>query len=106
MRLTWGLSIGILGVALSGCGPRGEQVMIQNAQGAAYSQGYGDGCATARAELGIADAVARKDVKRMLTRLQYKNGWEAGYDECKFREKKVAQLSLKNQMEKAQTAKE
>ncbi len=99
MRLILGLSVTVLGVVLSGCGPRGEQVMIQNARGTAYSQGYGDGCATARAELGIAEAVARKDVKRMLTSLQYKNGWEAGYDECKFREEKVAKLSMSHQIE-------
>jgi len=100
MRIVWGALIGIVGIAVSGCSPRGEQVMIQNARGIDYSQGYGDGCATARAQLGIPGAVARKDVKRFVIRLPYKNGWEAGYDECKFREKRVAQLSLEDEAEK------
>jgi len=93
MRLFAWMIAGILGVAaLSGCGPRGEQMMIQNARGSDYSTGYGDGCATARAELNVSGAVARKDVKRFVVKLQYKNGWEAGYDECKFREERVRKL--------------
>ena len=106
MRLMWGLTIGILGAALSGCAPRGEQVMIQNARGAAYSQGYGDGCSTARAELGIADAVARKDLQMLLRSPKYKTGWNTGYKECKFREEKVAKLSMRNQVEKVEIGKE
>ena len=96
MRFMWGLSIGILGLTLSGCEPKGEQIMIQNAQGAAYSQGYGDGCATARAELGVSEAVTRKGARMLLNNPKYKKGWKTGYKECKFREEKVAKLSMRN----------
>jgi hypothetical protein len=96
---------GALGVliflsVMTGCGPVGEQVMIQNAQGAGYSQGYGDGCASGRHAAGSVEAVAAKDTMLYLNDKQYKEGWDMGYKECEFREKRVAELSRKADQKK------
>ena len=80
---------GILAVLLTGCGPKGEQIMIRNPQGAVYSQGYGDGCASGRHDVGRLEITPRKDLRFYRQNAQYKKGWDTGYKECAFREKKI-----------------
>jgi len=84
-------------VLLVGCGPQGERVMIENVPNPIYSNGYRDGCESARAQLHIAGATARKDVKLFVANNQYSRGWEEGYDECMQREKGVLELSRKHE---------
>jgi hypothetical protein len=89
-------------IGLSGCEPVGEQVMIQNARGMGYSQGYADGCATGRHVAGSTETNATKNTLQYLNDKEYKKGWDTGYEECKFREERVAKLSEKtaNQLRK------
>jgi len=77
---------------LTGCGPQGEQIMIQNARSAGYAQGYGDGCASGRKAAGNTEVNATKDTQLYLSNARYKEGWNTGFKECKFREKRVAKL--------------
>ena len=84
-------------VLLAGCGPQGERVMIENVPNPIYSNGYRDGCESARAQLHIAGATARKDVKLFVANNQYNRGWAEGYDECMQREKRVLELSKKQE---------
>jgi hypothetical protein len=86
----------------SGCAPHGEQVMIQNAKGVGYSQGYADGCATGRHATGSTETNTTKTTLQYLNDKEYKKGWNTGYEECKFREERVAKLSEKtaNQLRK------
>jgi len=81
---------------LSGCGPQGEQIMIQHARGADYATGYGDGCQSGRKAAGSTEAVAKKETQSYLNSAQYREGWNTGYEECKFREEKVAKLSRRS----------
>jgi hypothetical protein len=85
-------------MALGGCGPRGEQVMIQNAKSVPFSKGYGDGCETGRKMAGVRNAQIQKDLHLYDTNAQYRTAWNAGYRECKAREERVSKLSktLKN----------
>ncbi len=78
---------------LAGCGPQGEQIMIQNAKSAPYAKGYGDGCVSGRSAAGNTELNATKDTMLYLNNSEYKNGWDAGYDECKFREERISRLS-------------
>jgi len=80
---------------LVGCGPQGERVMIENAPNPIYSSGYRDGCESARAQLHIAGATARKDARLFVANNQYNRGWEEGHDECLRREKGVQKLSIR-----------
>ncbi len=85
-----GLVIGAM--VLAGCAPQGEQIMIQNARGAEYSRGYADGCASGRHVAGNMEVNATRDTLLFLNDSQYKSGWNQGFKECKFREKKIAKL--------------
>ena len=97
MRFFIWIMMGILGVSiLSGCGPRGEQVMIQNSKSSDYSTGYGDGCESGRADAGSVMSVAQKDEEKYQNNAQYKEGWDSGFRECKFRELQVAKLSKRD----------
>jgi len=84
--------LSVFASVLTGCGPRGEQIMIQNAQTAEYSHGYGDGCASGRKAAGNAEVNATKDTHLYLNNARYKEGWNTGFKECKFREERVAKL--------------
>ncbi len=84
--IVW-IMIGMVGV--SGCGPRGEQVMIQTARGADYSSGYGDGCKSGRHAAGLTEAIPHKETQKYLHLPQYKEGWDTGFAECKYREEHV-----------------
>ncbi len=96
MRFFAWIIIGIVGIsALGGCGPRGEQVMIQNAKSSDYSTGYGDGCESGRADAGSVTSMAQKDGEKYQNSSQYKEGWDTGFKECKFRELQVSKLSEK-----------
>ncbi len=81
--------IGMVAGAVTGCGPKGEQIMIQNPEGAAYSTGYGDGCASGRYAAGNREITERKDMMRYQTDKRYQKGWDTGYEECRFRERKI-----------------
>ncbi len=83
----------VVALVVSACTPRGEQVMIQNAKGAGYSRGYGDGCESGRKDAGVETAIAKQELSMYLSNPNYKNGWDAGYKECKFREERVAELN-------------
>ncbi len=91
--------IGMITVIVTGCGPKGEQIMIQNARGADYSTGYGDGCASGRYAAGNTEISQRKDTMRYHQSERYRHGWEAGYKECRFRERKIRKRTGK--MERA-----
>jgi len=88
--------IAMAAFALAGCGPRGEQIMIQNAQGTDYSQGYGDGCESGRYAAGVPETNTTRNQTKYRNSPPYRKGWKTGYKECKFREEKVAELSKKN----------
>ncbi len=93
---TW-IIMGILGIAaLSGCAPKGEQVMIQNAKSSDYATGYGDGCESGRADAGSVTSMAQKDGEKYQNNSQYKEGWDTGFRECKFRELQVSKLSKRD----------
>ena len=81
--------IGMITGMVTGCGPKGEQIMIQNARGADYSTGYGDGCASGRYAAGNTEISHRRDTMRYHRSEQYRLGWETGFKECKFRERKI-----------------
>ena len=83
----------VLMTILSGCGLWGEQAMIQNAKSVPFSKGYGDGCETGRKIAGVYDAQLQKDLHLYDTNTQYRTAWNAGYQECKTREERVAKLS-------------
>ena len=91
MRVCWAAAVAAAWV-LAGCGPQGEQIMIQNARSAEYSRGYGDGCASGRKAAGNTEVNATKDTQLYLNNARYKEGWDTGYKECKFREERVAKL--------------
>ena len=94
------LAVGLFAGIVVGCGgPKGEQIMIQNARGADYATGYGDGCASGRQAAGNSEIIPRKDAARYQTDTRYKKGWDTGYKECRFRERKIRKRTGK--MERA-----
>jgi len=76
-------------IALVGCGGVSEKDMIANSRGASYSQGYGDGCHTAKSETHENNTTKQIDTMRYAHKARYKEGWDDGHKECLFRESKV-----------------
>jgi hypothetical protein len=79
----------ITAIGVVGCGGLSERDMIANSRGASYSQGYGDGCHTAKREIHENNTTKQIDTIKYAHKTRYKDGWDDGYKECLFREKKV-----------------
>jgi len=84
----------ISAILLGGCS-YSELDMINHSRGVNYSQGYGDGCATAKSKFDSnTTTIVHEDKKRYQTQSKYKDGWNTGYSECYFRLTKEKRLNI------------